>query len=112
MIEDSSAAGEPISSLSSCMSGAFKALLPDYHGTSSEMTTSSVKHSYSPNNNSLVKPGTAVDEKIVVERKEKSNFLKDPLCEASTSVTHMLPPRCAQYVPQEKVCDLYSAQPK
>ncbi|CAM4636993.1 unnamed protein product [Leuciscus chuanchicus] len=102
LIEDSSAAGEPISSLSSCMSGAFKALLPDYHGTSSEMTTSSVKYSYSPNNNSLVKPGTAVDEKIVVERKEKSNFLKDPLCEASTSVTHMLPPRCAQYVPQEK----------
>ncbi|XP_077051437.1 uncharacterized protein LOC143701753 isoform X2 [Siphateles boraxobius] len=100
LMEDSSAAGEPISSLSSCMSGAFKALLPDYHGTSSEMTT--VKYSYSPNNNSVVKPGTAVDEKIVVERREKSDFLKEPLCEASTSVTHMLPARCAQYVSQEK----------
>ncbi|XP_039534260.1 uncharacterized protein si:ch73-347e22.4 isoform X2 [Pimephales promelas] len=98
LIEDSSAAGEPVSSLSSCMSGAFKALLPDYHGTSSEMTT--VKYSYSPN--SLVKPGTSVDEKIVVGKREKSDYLKDPLCESSTSVTHMLPPRCSQYVPQEK----------
>lgn len=96
-----------MSSLSSCMSGAFKALLPDYHGTSSEITTNSVKYSYSPNNR-LIKPGAAVDEKIV-ERREKSDLLKDSLCEASTSVTHLLPLRCAQYVPQEKVCDLYSA---
>ncbi|XP_067282561.1 uncharacterized protein si:ch73-347e22.4 isoform X2 [Pseudorasbora parva] len=102
LIGDSFAAGEPMSSLSSCMSGAFEALLPDYHGTSSEMTTSSVKYSYSPNNNCHIKPGTAVDEKMVVESREKSDFLKDPLCEASASVTHMLPPKCAQYVPQEK----------
>lgn len=111
MIGDSFAAGEPMSSLSSCMSGAFKALLPDYHGTSSEITTNSVKYSYSPNNHCLIKPGAAVDEKME-ERREKRDFLKDPLCEPSSSVTHLFPPRCAQYVPQEKVCDLYSAYPK
>ncbi|KAK9957856.1 hypothetical protein ABG768_012060 [Culter alburnus] len=105
LIGDSFAAGEPMSSLSSCMSGAFKALLPDYHGTSSEITTNSVKYSYSPNNHCLIKPGAAVDEKME-ERREKKDFLKDPLCEPSSSVTHLFPPRCAQYVPQEKNRDV------
>uniref|UniRef100_A0A671LTV8 C2H2-type domain-containing protein n=1 Tax=Sinocyclocheilus anshuiensis TaxID=1608454 RepID=A0A671LTV8_9TELE len=98
MIGDSFAAGEQMTSLSSCMSGAFKALLPDYHGTSSAMSANSDKYSYSPDNHCLIKPGTAVDKKSAVE----SDFLKDPLGEASASVTHILPLRCAQYVRHEK----------
>uniref|UniRef100_A0A673LXP4 Uncharacterized LOC107748715 n=1 Tax=Sinocyclocheilus rhinocerous TaxID=307959 RepID=A0A673LXP4_9TELE len=90
VIGDSFAAGEPVTPLSSCMSGAFKALLPDYHGTSSAMLTNSDKYSYSPDNHCLIKPDTAVDEKIAVERREE------------TSATHMLPLRCAQYVTHEK----------
>ncbi|XP_042632443.1 uncharacterized protein LOC109077991 isoform X2 [Cyprinus carpio] len=90
MIGDSFAAGEQMTSLSSCMNGAFKALLPDYHGTSSAMSANSDKYSFSPDNHCLIKPGIAVE----------SDFLKDPLGEAS--VTHMLPLRCAQYVRHEK----------
>ncbi|XP_016106330.1 uncharacterized protein [Sinocyclocheilus grahami] len=101
-IGDSFAAGEPMTPLSSCMSGAFKALLPDYHGTSSAMLTNSDKYSYSPDNHCLIKPDTAVNEKIAVERREESDFLKDPLGEALASATHMLPLRCAQYVTHEK----------
>ncbi|XP_016407243.1 uncharacterized protein LOC107739595 [Sinocyclocheilus rhinocerous] len=93
MIGDSFAAGEQMTSLSSCMSGAFKALLPDHHGTSSAMSANSDKYSYSSDNHCLIKPGIAVDKKSAVE----SDFLKDPLGEASASVTHMLPLRCAQY---------------
>ncbi|XP_059366372.1 uncharacterized protein LOC132104863 [Carassius carassius] len=92
MIGDSFAAGEQMTSLSSCMSGAFKALLPDYHGTSSAMSANSDKYSYSPDNHCLITPGIAVD----------SDFLKYPLDEASASVTHVLPLRCAQYVRHEK----------
>uniref|UniRef100_A0A673G1H2 Si:ch73-347e22.4 n=1 Tax=Sinocyclocheilus rhinocerous TaxID=307959 RepID=A0A673G1H2_9TELE len=98
MIGDSFAAGEQMTSLSSCMSGAFKALLPDHHGTSSAMSANSDKYSYSSDNHCLIKPGIAVDKKSAVE----SDFLKDPLGEASASVTHMLPLRCAQYVRHEK----------
>lgn len=87
------------------MSGAFKALLPDYHETSSAMSTDSDKYSFSPDNR-LGKSDTAVDEKTAVERRE---FLKDPFGEASASVPHMLPLRCAQYVTHEKVCNLYTA---
>uniref|UniRef100_A0A8C1T0V9 Si:ch73-347e22.4 n=1 Tax=Cyprinus carpio TaxID=7962 RepID=A0A8C1T0V9_CYPCA len=102
VIGDSFAAGEPMTPLSSCMSGAFKALLPDYHGTSSTMLTNSDKYSYSPDNHCLIKPDTAVDEKIAVERREESDFFKDPLGEALAGATHMLPLRCAQYVTHEK----------
>lgn len=109
---DSFAGGEPMTPLSSCMSGAFKALLPDYHGTSSAMLTNSDRYSYSPDDHCLIKPGTAVDEKIAVERREESDFLTDPLGEALPSATHMLPLRCAQYVTHEKVCNLYTALPK
>ncbi|KAK2887471.1 hypothetical protein Q8A67_015699 [Cirrhinus molitorella] len=101
-IGNSFADGEPMTSLSSCMSGAFQALLPDYNETSSAMSTDSDKYSCSPDNRYFIKPDTAVDEKIAVERMEKSDFSKDPLGEASASETHMLPPRCAQYGTHEK----------
>ncbi|RXN05429.1 zinc finger protein 420-like [Labeo rohita] len=62
------------------------------------MSTDSDKYSFSPDNR-LGKSDTAVDEKTAVERRE---FLKDPFGEASASVPHMLPLRCAQYVTHEK----------
>ncbi|XP_059411402.1 uncharacterized protein si:ch73-347e22.4 [Carassius carassius] len=102
VIGDSFAAGEQMTPLASCMSGAFKALLPDYHGTSSAMLTNSDKYSYSPDNHCLIQPDTAVDEKLEVERREESDCFKDPLGEALASATHMGPLRCAQYVTHEK----------
>ncbi|XP_026087928.1 uncharacterized protein LOC113062346 isoform X3 [Carassius auratus] len=56
------------------------------------MSANSDQFSYSPDNHCLIKHGIAVD----------SDFLKDPLDDASTSVTHVLPLRCAQYVRHEK----------
>ncbi|XP_026145855.1 uncharacterized protein LOC113120136 [Carassius auratus] len=102
VIGDSFAAGEQMTPLSSCMSGAFKALLPDYHGTSSAILTNSDKYSYSPDKHCLIQPDTAVDEKLAVERRKESDCFKDPLGEALASATHMVPLRCAQYVTHEK----------
>ncbi|XP_043073675.1 uncharacterized protein si:ch73-347e22.4 isoform X2 [Puntigrus tetrazona] len=102
VIGDGFAAGERITPLSSCTSGAFKALLPDYHGTSLAMLTNSDKYSYSPENHCFIKPGTAVDEKIAVERREEKFFFKDPLGKTLASATHMLPLRCGEYVTHEK----------
>lgn len=86
-------------SLSSCMSGAFRALLPDYHGTSS--TTNCVKYSYSPDDHCVIRSGAGMSYiGNTIERREKLDFMKD-----DASVTHMLPLKRTQYVPQEKVCD-------
>lgn len=87
-------------SLSSCMSGAFRALLPDYHGTSLAMTTN--KYSYSPDDHCVLRSGAGMSYiENTMERREKLDFIKDPPDEAS--VTHMLPSKCTQY---EKACDL------
>ncbi|XP_057210987.1 uncharacterized protein si:ch73-347e22.4 isoform X2 [Triplophysa rosa] len=90
-------------SLSSCMSGAFRALLPDYHGTSS--TTNCVKYSYSPDDHCVIRSGPGMSYiENTIERRDKLDFMKDPSDDAS--VTHMLPPKCTQYVPQEKYRDM------
>ncbi|XP_051526452.1 uncharacterized protein si:ch73-347e22.4 isoform X2 [Myxocyprinus asiaticus] len=75
MIGGNFAAGESMPPLSSCMSGAFKALLPDYHEPSSAMTTNSVRYSYSLDNRCLLKSGTEEDygENIAVERMQTLN---------------------------------------
>ncbi|KAA0710190.1 hypothetical protein E1301_Tti016727 [Triplophysa tibetana] len=88
--------GESMPSLSSCMSGAFRALLPDYHGTSS--TTNCVKYSYSPDDHCVIRSGAGMSYiENTIEKREKLDFMKD-----DASVTHMLPPKCMQYVPLEK----------
>ncbi|XP_056335065.1 uncharacterized protein si:ch73-347e22.4 [Danio aesculapii] len=84
LLGDDSASGEP---LSSYMSGAIKALLPDYHENSPSITTTSVEYPYSLDNHCL-KPGTRMDDNIAGEKTD--------------SVKHLLPLRCDQYVPQEK----------
>ncbi|XP_056597326.1 uncharacterized protein si:ch73-347e22.4 [Triplophysa dalaica] len=88
--------GESMPSLSSCMSGAFRALLPDYHGTSS--TTNCVKYSYSPDDHCVIRSGAGMSYiENTIERREKLDFMKD-----DASVTHTLPLKCTQYVPQEQ----------
>ncbi|XP_065144213.1 uncharacterized protein [Paramisgurnus dabryanus] len=85
--------GESMPSLSSCMSGAFRALLPDYHGTSSAMTANPIKYSYSPDDHCVIRSGTGMSySENTIERREKFNYIKESL----------VYPKYTQYVPQEK----------